>query len=70
MQSELELVVAAGFDAKKLSLIQVYDLGGRIIHDEELRREMVAAGNPLDRAQILRCMHPADLAALRDRIKI
>jgi hypothetical protein len=69
MKSELELVTAAGFDPSKLSLIELYDIGGRIIHDEQLRREMLAAGNPLDRVRILRCMHKSDLAALRDRVK-
>jgi hypothetical protein len=70
MQSELNLVVAAGFDASKFSLMEVYDLGGNIIRDEDLRREMLAAGYPLDRVRVLRSMAEADRAALRDRVKL
>jgi hypothetical protein len=70
MQSELELVVAAGFDASTLSLMNVYDIGGNIIRDEDLRREMLAAGYPLDRIKVLRSMGEADRASLRDRVTL
>jgi hypothetical protein len=75
MKSEFELVVAAGFDAKKLSLLDVYEIGGRIIHDEQLRREFVSNGfvngcPAIDRAEIIRGMSEADRAALRARVQI
>jgi hypothetical protein len=75
MKSEFELVVAAGFDAKKLSLTEVYDVGGRIIHDEQLRREFVSNGfvngcPAIDRAEIIRGMSEADRAALRARVQM
>jgi hypothetical protein len=70
MQSELELVVAAGFDASKLSLMNVYDIGGNIIRDEDVRRESLATGLGVDagRLAVLVNMSEADRAALRDRV--
>jgi hypothetical protein len=74
MQSELELVSAAGFDVKKLSLMEVFSIAGRIIHDEPLRREFVSGGfvngcPAIERPAIIRSWSDADRAAFRERVK-
>jgi hypothetical protein len=64
-----ELVIAAGFDIRKLEFMQAHDIEGNIIRDEQLRRETSAAGYPFDRIPVLRSMSEADRAALRARVQ-
>jgi hypothetical protein len=70
-----ELVIAARFDLNALEFMQAYEIQGRIIHDEELRREFVSNGfvngcPAIDRTEIIRGMSEADRAALRARVEI
>jgi hypothetical protein len=78
---EFDLAQAAGVDASKMSFTEVYELGGRIIADEWLRRRMVSYGFKtevvyghevqvprFDREEILGFMPEEEKAALRERV--
>jgi hypothetical protein len=66
MQMETNLCIAVGIDVARLAPMDVYLLGGRIIADEALRKEMFAGG--CSREQAISEMLPNQLASLRERI--
>jgi hypothetical protein len=70
-----EVCEAAGFEPRKMSPIDVYELGGRIIHDPVIRilKGPVAQANGGivemgTTAELLKKMSDVDRAALRDRV--
>jgi hypothetical protein len=71
-----EVCEAAGFEPRKMSPIDVYELGGRIIHDPVIRilKGPVAQANGGlvemgTTVALLKQMSEADRAALRERVR-
>ena len=72
-----QLCDAAGFEVKKLTAIDAYQIAGRIIHDPAVKKRKLeiarATGQSVLRMgttiKILRNMSAADLTALRERVK-
>jgi hypothetical protein len=67
MRTQLALCKAAGIDVSRLDPMEMYLIGGRIIHDEELRTRALT-GSSVDRMAAIQAMSPQERADLRERV--
>jgi len=67
MRVQAALCRAAGIDVARLDPMEMYLLGGSIIHDEELRKRALTGGS-IDRMAAIQAMSPQERAALRERV--
>lgn len=68
----VEIVEAAGFDARSMEAIDAFILAGRILRDPAVRALRLAAREGVfigDTVPALKKMTPNDLAELRKRVK-
>ena len=67
MRTQLALCKAAGIDVSRLDPMEMYLIGGRIIHDEELRVRALR-GSSIDRMKAIQEMTAEERTNLRERV--